>query len=289
MKPKVCILRTNGTNCDRETKFAFEQVGAEADILSLPTLIKGYDPATGLRPSLKEYHIAVIPGGFADGDYIASARRLAQEMKKHLEDEIEEFVTDGKLVLGICNGFQALVKYGLLPRTQGTQQTVTLTYNDNATFQARWVNLKAAPNNCIWTQGIDRISLPVAHGEGRLYAPEATMDELVDEDLVVFQYVDLNGNPTMTHPENPNGAMHSAAALCDPSGKIFGLMPHPERFNTPGNHPYAQLHSVLDRLYVDKNDPVVCARRDIAGETPTTGRGLEIIANGVNYAREHLI
>jgi len=263
---KVCVLRTDGTNCDRETRHAFNLVGAEADIVHIKTLVKGYDPALERKIRLEDYDILAIPGGFSHGDYIAAGKILARDLQHFLGKELERFIADGKPVIGICNGFQVLVKYGLLPRLDNrTEQTATLTYNENRKFECRWVRLVNPRNKrCIWTRGIDSIDLPVAHGEGRFVASLDLVDRLFDEGMVVFRYADSDGNPTMDFPDNPNGSMRAIAGICDSSGLIFGLMPHPERYSTPYNHPLATLQK-------------------LRGELPNEGLGLQIFRNGVRY------
>ncbi|MBM3233958.1 phosphoribosylformylglycinamidine synthase I [Candidatus Pacearchaeota archaeon] len=269
-KVKVCVSRTDGTNCDNETKHAFQLVGADAEIVHIKSLIKGYDPVLAKKVSLLDYDIWAIPGGFSHGDYIASGRVHAEDLKHFLGEQVNKFVASGKPIIGICNGFQVLVKYGLLPRfdtIEPPKQTTTLTYNDSGKFECRWVHLakpKQDGEKCIWTKGIERIDLPVAHGEGKFVAPDDLCKKLFLESQVVFQYVDNDGNPTQNHPENPNGSMYAIAGICDSSGLIFGLMPHPERYNHPLNHPLAQLQKAR-------------------GELPERGLGLKIFENGVKY------
>lgn len=209
-------------------------------------------------------------------------------MKQYLGDEIQDFVEKGKPIIGICNGFQVLVKSGFLPG-ESQEQTATLTYNDSQRFECRWVKLKSADNDCIWTQGIDAIDLPVAHGEGKFLAPDKTIKQLFEQGMVVFQYVDEFGKPTMDFPENPNGSLDAIAGICDPTGRIFGLMPHPERYNHPHNHHLAPLQRILARDYVDLTDPNNAQRLVIAGDLPEEGQGLKIFRNGVNYAIENLL
>ena len=271
MKPKVCVLRTDGTNCDKETKYAFEQVGAEAEIVHLKTLIEKHNPATNQKHSLNDYHILALAGGFSHGDYISAGKILALDLKNNLGKEVKQFVMRGKPILGICNGFQVLVKYGLLPQLDGeVKQTTTLTYNDSGNFECRWVKLKKYSDKCIWTQGIDDIDLPIAHGEGKFVADSGLVDRLFEDQLVVFQYTDGEREPVSEFPENPNGSMGSIAGICDPSGLIFGLMPHPERYNDPMNHPLA--HS-----------------QRVQGTLPAEGAGLQIFRNGVEYVVEKLL
>jgi phosphoribosylformylglycinamidine synthase len=288
LKPKICILRTDGTNCDRETAFAFNQVGGDAEIVHINSLKRKYDPVQQKKISLDDYHILAIPGGFSHGDYIAAGKVLAQDMKQYLGDEIQTFVEKGKPIIGICNGFQVLVKSRFLPG-ESQEQTTTLTYNDSQRFECRWVKLKSADNNCIWTQGIDAIDLPVAHGEGKFLASEDVIKQLFEKKMVVFQYVNEYGKPTMEFHQNPNGSLEAVAGICDPTGRIFGLMPHPERYNHPHNHHLASLQRILARDYVNLSAPSVVQRLMAAGEYPTEGHGLKIFRNGVNYAIDNLL
>lgn len=176
-KPKVVVLRTAGTNCDRETVFAFEFAGADVDLIHINEFIRG-------KKSLQPYKILAIPGGFSYGDDIAAGKVLANELKYKLRDKVEKFVKNGKLVIGICNGLQVLVKTGLLPHS-------TLTFNDSGKFEDRWVYLKNVNRgNCIFTRGIDIIYLPVAHAEGKFTTDKNTLKELKERDEVVFKYID---------------------------------------------------------------------------------------------------
>lgn len=269
-KVKSCVLITDGTNCDRETKYAFEIAGAEAEIVHIKSLIKKYDSATKEKKCLDNYDILAIPGGFSYGDKIAAGKILASDLEHFLSDEIEKFVEKRKPIIGICNGFQVLVKYGLLPYfDKEIKQTATLTYNDRQKFECRWIKLiKPTTNNekCIWTKGIGSIDLPVAHGEGKFVADTELIERLFQENQVVFQYADEERKATMNYPENPNGSIKSIAGICDPSGLIFGLMPHPERYNSPENHP----------LFTSQKKQ---------GALPHEGLGLQIFRNAVGYVK----
>ena len=268
-QPKVIVLRTAGTNCDRETAFAFEKAGAEAELVHINELTG----SSLLAKDLSAYRIMAIPGGFTYGDDIASGKILANELKFKLEEKLQQFIRDGKLIIGICNGFQVLVKAGLLPNLSGGFQAIeaTLTLNDSDKFEDRWVHLKRSKvktNNsrCIWTRGIDDIiRLPVAHGEGKFIPKDAkVLKRLKDEGLVVFEYVDGNGKRA-GYPHCPNGSVENIAGICDPSGRIFGLMPHPERHISRYQHP--------------------CWTRERKKET---GDGLAIFNNGVEFAKKYL-
>ncbi|MBI4712633.1 MAG: phosphoribosylformylglycinamidine synthase I [Planctomycetes bacterium] len=243
---KVFIIRAAGTNCELETAAAFQKAGAQTDIFHINQWMNN-------KQLIHQYQIFAIPGGFSYGDDIGSGVVLANEMRANLMDEINRFVQDGKLIIGICNGFQVLVKAGLLPGINpGVTSDATLTNNDSAKYDDRWVHLKKYSNKCVFTSHLSRISaglsadlphetiyLPVAHGEGKFITKDkAILNTLVANDQVVFRYSDSKGNPTMRYPENPNGSPDGIAGICDPTGRIFGLMPHPERFQDVTNHPH---------------------------------------------------
>ena len=262
-KPNVLILRTAGTNCDAETDSAFQLAGAETALVHIQQLISR-------KISLSDYQILAIPGGFSYGDDIAAGILLATEMKHKLTDALNQFIDDGKLILGICNGFQVLVRAGLLPavpRLDGTEmaQRATLAMNTSAKFECRWVHLETQQSPCIFTKDMKaRLYLPVAHAEGRFTAPPEVLEQIVTNNQIVFRYA--NGLPPASasteYPHNPNGSDANIAGICDPTGRIFGLMPHPERFLTKWNHP----------RWTRENLPLV-------------GDGLAIFKNAVNYAK----
>lgn len=217
-KPKVLVLRAAGTNCDVETAFAFELAGAESRLVHVKRLIEG-------SVRLLDFDMLAIPGGFSYGDDISAGKVLAVELAKRLGDELREFVARSRPVLGICNGFQVLVKTGLLGGGKAT-----LASNDSQKFEDRWVFLAPARTNCIWTQGLDSmITLPVAHAEGKFVCEER-------EFAVAFRYVERDGSPA-GYPANPNGSADGIAGASDPAGLILGLMPHPERHIFPYQHP----------------------------------------------------
>jgi phosphoribosylformylglycinamidine synthase len=232
MKPKAIILRTAGTNCDYETQAAFELAGADAERVHINRLIGG-------ETDLADYQILAIPGGFSYGDDIASGKILANELKYRLGDALKTFALAGNPIIGICNGFQVLVKMGLLPDPAGFTQTTTLTFNDSDRFECRWVYLgREQRAACLWTGGMpDMIPLPVAHGEGKFIAIDAkTLQALEKNHQVVFRYVAKDGAKPV-YPFNPNGAHNNIAGICNKKGNIFGLMPHPERFVFRLQHP----------------------------------------------------
>jgi phosphoribosylformylglycinamidine synthase len=257
MKPKTLILRTAGTNCDYETEYAFQIAGAETALVHVNQLISG-------KARLMDYQILAIPGGFSYGDDVAAGVLLANELKHKLADELIAFVEAGRLIIGVCNGFQVLVRAGLLPRLNAqTRQQATLAMNASAKFECRWVRLQTQESRCVFTQGLKpSIYLPVAHAEGRFTAPPSALDEIEANGQVVFRYGSANGGEP-AYPDNPNGSDRRIAGVCDPTGRIFGVMPHPERFLTKFNHPR-------------------WTREDL----PDEGDGLAIFRNGVNYARQ---
>ncbi len=235
MKPRVIALRAAGTNCDRETAFAFEQVGAKADIVHINRLKDD-------GKILNNYHILVIPGGFTYGDDIASGKILANELKFTLAKEMRKFLSQKKLILGICNGFQVLVKAGLLPDIGKDQKEfeATLNLNDSARFEARWVYLlKNEESKCAWTKHVKYMSyLPVAHAEGKFVPRDnRVLDYLRKNNQIVFKYIDDKGAPNK-YPWNPNGSVDDIAGICDTTGRILGMMPHPERYITNTQHPH---------------------------------------------------
>lgn len=233
MVVRACVLTGFGINCDYETAHAFRMVGAEAARVHVNDLVEG-------RDSLENYQILAFPGGFAFGDDIASGKVLATKCAHVLGEQLGAFIAAGKLVIGICNGFQVLVKMGLLPKVApGNAQEATLTFNDSGRFEDRWVNLRvnqASP--CAWTRGIEQLYLPVRHGEGKfLPADESVRRALTQNEQIVVRYATPAGEPTMDYPLNPNGSVDAIAGVCDPTGRIFGLMPHPEGHIFPTQHP----------------------------------------------------
>lgn len=235
MKPKTLILRAAGTNCDAETVYAFELAGAEAQRVHVNQLLK----APGL---IDEFQMLAIPGGFSYGDDIAAGKILANQIVHHLGDAITRFVESDKPVIGICNGFQVLVKTNLLPGFIGgmSGQTSTLAHNDCGRFIDRWVRLTPRGSKCIWTRGLNQlIELPIAHGEGKFIpASEGVRKALWDNGQVALTYAREDGSPARgIFPDNPNGSTDDIAGVCDSTGLVFGLMPHPERYVDPLQHP----------------------------------------------------
>lgn len=217
--PRVCVLKTDGINCDRETAYAFHLAGGLPSIVHINELREG-------SHSLGSFQILALPGGFSYGDDVASGKVLAVELNHFFHDAIQAFVTSGNLVIGICNGFQVLVRMGLLPSGQLGPMQATLLHNDCAHFICKWVPLKVEKSVCVFTRGVGPdIQLQIAHGEGKFYAPEAMLDQL-----------EANGQVALRYAANPNGSLRDIAGVTDSTGRVFGLMPHPER-NTLPHHP----------------------------------------------------
>ncbi|MEW6026459.1 MAG: phosphoribosylformylglycinamidine synthase I [Planctomycetota bacterium] len=233
----VFILRAPGTNCDIETGVAFQKAGAQTAAFHINEWIAN----PGL---IHQYQILALPGGFSYGDDLGSGTVLGNEITQRLIGEISRFIKDGKLAIGICNGFQVLVKTGFLPGLSGDTQKpmreAALFTNDSARYEDRWVYLRRFSQKCVFTKDMpeETIYLPVAHGEGKFMAKDKeTLDKIIADDQVVFRYCDEAGRPTHRYPLNPNGAMDNIAAICDTTGRILGMMPHPERFMDITNHP----------------------------------------------------
>lgn len=235
-KPKALVIRTAGTNCDQETSFALEYAGATTQLSHINHLAKEEDPFAGID-------ILAIPGGFTYGDDVASGKVLAVEMTHVIGEKIKAFVDKGGLVIGICNGFQVLVKTGLLPDalfSSAEERKATLTFNDSHKFECRWSRLKAAENTvCVFAEQGEEMDIPVAHGEGKFVcrSPEV-LKELQDNGQIVYRYISRDGG-VPEYPEDPNGSDDHIAGICDKTGRVFGLMPHPERHIFAYQHPRA--------------------------------------------------
>jgi phosphoribosylformylglycinamidine synthase I len=260
MKPVAMILRSAGTNCDGETAHAFELAGASTRFVHVNELI-------GRKKLLDDVQILAFPGGFSYGDDIAAGRILANQIANHLRNALADFVAAGKPVIGICNGFQVLVKTDLLPGAIGGRlgQTCTLTHNDSGRFIDRWVHLAPRGNKCIWTTGLSHLELPIAHGEGKFVcADENVRKALWDNEQVALVYANPDGSAASGPPDNPNGSTDAIAGVCDVSGLVFGLMPHPERHVDPTQH-YAWT----------RKSPL-----------PAEGAGLAVFRNAVKHVTE---
>ena len=232
MKPEVCILRTDGTNCDQELFYAFEKYGGNPVFVHINEL-------RNKSKKLKDFQILALPGGFTYGDDVASGKILAVELVSFLKDQLKDYIKKRGLILGICNGFQTLIRTGLLPFRRIGQMDATLAQNESGHFECRWVNLKVQKSRCQFLNEFDGNirQFAVNHGEGKLIAEKKAMEKIENENLVVFRYVDRNGKVTQKYPNNPNGSTNAIAGMSDPSGRILGLMPHPEKFVEVTQHP----------------------------------------------------
>lgn len=228
--PRALILRAPGANCDVETQFAFEQAGAVAERVHVNRLRE--------QPSLMHrYQILAVPGGFTYGDDVAAGKILANQLSHFLGDTLRKFRAADKLILGICNGFQALLKAGLLFPPDEDGPVATLAHNELGRFEDRWIYLQAKPGRCPFLQGYERMHLPVAHGEGRFVCREPwILKGLEQAGQIVLRYVDAAGKAA-PYPVNPNGSQGDVAGICDTTGRVLGLMPHPERHVLPTQHP----------------------------------------------------
>ncbi len=226
VQPKVLLLTGYGINCEEETAYAFQACGAQTKIVHVNDLIAA-------PQQLSEYQIFVVPGGFSYGDDMGSGNALANKMRHTLWPELMAFVAADHLVLGICNGFQVLVNLGLLPGGADNSfgdRRVALIANSTARYECRWVNLVAGDTESVFLQGVSSLRLPVAHGEGRFFAQPETLLELQERRQIAMRYADSNQQAAQgVFPANPNGSLDDVAALGAAQGRIFGLMPHPER------------------------------------------------------------
>jgi phosphoribosylformylglycinamidine synthase I len=254
-RPRVCVITGYGINADEELALAFELAGADArrvhitDLIAQPGLLAGF-------------RILAFPGGFSFGDHLGSGKVFATLFRRNLGPALAGFVASGRLVVGICNGFQVLVKMGVLPNISGTtSQEVSLIHNDSGKYEDRWVRVSFEQGSrSVWTTGLQEMDLPVRHGEGRFVTSSpGLLSELSARGLVALRYASAAGGEP-AYPEDPNGSEGHIAGICDPTGRVFGLMPHPEAFIHPYNHPEWTARSL------------------------TEGEGLRIFANGVRAA-----
>lgn len=234
MKPKVAVIKTDGINCDEELAFAFELSGGAAKIVHINDL-------RAKKENLRNYQILAVPGGFSYGDDIVSGKILAIELTSFLSDELKKFTQRGNtLTIGICNGFQVLIRTGLLPFGNVGEMDATLVNNDSGHFECRWVRLKIDENtSCVFLKNLrgTYVSYQVAHGEGKFFADQEILSGIEKENLVGVRYIDANNLPTQRYPHNPNGSLNAIAGVTDRTGRVFGLMPHPERFVRREHHP----------------------------------------------------
>ena len=229
--PRALVLRAAGINCDQESKSACEKAGFRADVVHVNRILEN-------KGLLKDFHFLIVPGGFSFGDDLGAGKVLGNELKAKLMPELREFVRDGKLVMGICNGFQILVKAGILPDPMdGSSSRLTLANNDSGKFEDRWIRLKVSSTKSEFLKVEEVIDLPIAHGEGKFLPSDAqSLARWEQGGQLVLKYVDLEGREA-GYPWNPNGSAAGVAGICDPTGRVLGLMPHPERFQDAVNHP----------------------------------------------------
>ncbi|MBP7228585.1 MAG: phosphoribosylformylglycinamidine synthase I [Longilinea sp.] len=258
MKPKALILKANGTNRDEDAAAALRLAGAEPDIVPLNLLRNG-------ERHFEAYQLLIIPGGFSYADALGAGKLLALDLNNYFADQVNEFVMRGLPVLGICNGFQALVKSGILPGVPAPNAIpATLTFNQSGHFECRWVTLRPISQRCLWTRGLnDQITCPVAHGEGNFVVSDPLHALALEQaDQIALRYTLADGTPANgQYPENPNGSILDIAGICNPAGNVLGLMPHPEDHILPHQHPH-------------------WTRRT------NKGLGLSLFQNGVQYATE---
>ena len=279
--PKVAVLFGFGINCDHETAAVFDLVGGNAERVHVNHFISG-------QRTLEEFQILAVPGGFSFGDHLGSGRLMGNRMRFALRDQLHAFVAAGKPIIGICNGFQVLVKTGLLPGPNGPlpdfEQRASLTLNDSGRYEDRWVTLEFDPESpCIWTKGMTRMDCPVRHGEGKFVMPStADFDALDADHQLTVRYVDPTTTPgegitdaPLPFPLSPNGSMRNIAGVCDSTGLVFGLMPHPEAVYAKWLHP--------DHT---RNTAPGPQHSDTLGEWE--GEGLQMFRNAVEYAKANL-
>jgi phosphoribosylformylglycinamidine synthase subunit PurQ / glutaminase len=224
-KPRALILTGYGINCEEETAFAFNKAGAVSNICHINQIIKSSDILTN-------YQIFAFPGGFAYGDDTGAGKAMANKIRNNLSDEFRAFIERDTLTLGICNGFQVIANLGILPAIDGAigKAEISLEYNKTFRYECRWVDLNIADSPSIFTKGIKKMHVPVAHGEGNFFAQKDTLSKIEKHGLVVMRYAKQDGSPADGEfPYNPNGSMNDIAAICDKTGRILGMMPHPER------------------------------------------------------------
>jgi phosphoribosylformylglycinamidine synthase len=274
---RALVITGYGLNCDYETDYALKTAGAESRRVHINELIRSGQTPPEAR--LKDYHVLVFGGGFSWADDHGAGVLLASKLKSHLGDDVTRFIDDGKLIIGICNGFQALVNWGLLPVFDQNyeEQRAAITYNDSGNFIDTWVNLRVNRESpCVFTKGLSSLELPVRHGEGKFYAAEKDVQALSDGNQIVMQYADECGNKADGRwPLNPNGSLRDIAGICDPTGRVFGLMPHPEAFNHFTNHPNWTTRKEALRRQGRKLESL-------------KGEGLRVFRSGVEYVRRAL-
>ena len=265
MHPPVLIITGYGLNCEAESRFAWERAGAKPRLMHINDLIEKPD-------QLHNYGALMFIGGFSFGDHMTSGHVFAHRLRHHLKDELASFIDDGGLILGVCNGFQIMTKLGLVPALDDAYfvPSVSLLQNDGGAFQNFWVRLRFESGSpCVFTKGLDVMDLPIRHGEGKLHpANRETLRRIESMQLVPCRYVHpVTGEPTQDFPHNPNGSINAIAGLCDTTGRVFGLMPHPEAFLFPEQHP-------------------LWSFRPRNAAIPEHGDGLKLFVNAVRYLND---
>ena len=264
---RVLVITGLGLNCEVETEAAFRIAGARPERVHLLDLL---DRASG--KALADYPVVAFVGGFSFGDHMGAGFVFANKIRCHLYDDLLRFLERGGLAIGICNGFQTMVRLGMLPGFDGDYRTprAALAPNDRLGYRDAWVTLGFDPGSpCVWTRDLTRLDLPARHGEGKLLVAAEDMARLEDAGQVVLRYLGPDGTPTEAWPHNPNGSPRGIAGVCDPSGRLFGLMPHPDAFLYPYQHP-------------------AWPRRRQDRDAPTEGAGVAIFRNGVDWVASAL-
>lgn len=265
MQPKAIVITGYGINSEEETAKCFEMAGGSTKTVHINDLIAN-------PKMLADFQILAFPGGFSYGDDTGSGNAVANKIRNNIGDEVLKFAQEDKLIIGICNGFQMLTNLGLVPATglKYAERQAVLMHNTTARLQCRWVHLKTTSTKCIWTKNIEILHAPIAHGEGNFYTTPDILDEMKANDQIAFKYVKADGSPANNEfPYNPNGAMEDIAGICDPTGRVFGLMPHPERFNSFTNE---YDWPMKKELLIRSGKPL-----------PTKGAGVQIFENAINY------
>lgn len=264
MPPPILILTGYGLNCEAESAHAWRLAGAEPRTAHLHDILENPAP-------LRDAAGLMFIGGFSFGDHLGSGLVFANRLRTRLRDDLQAFLDRGRIVMGVCNGFQILTKLGLLPGLEGDYFTPTVSLQQNTCghFQNFWVRLAFDPASpCVFTRGLTQMDLPIRHGEGRIFpASRSVLNRIERKHLAPCCYADPDtGRPTQAFPHNPNGSVKAIAGLCDPTGRVFGLMPHPEAYLFPENHPRWDFQK-------------------IRGELPEHGAGLAFFSNAVDYLR----
>lgn len=284
IRPKILVITGYGINCEEETAKCFNWAGGNAEIVHINDLIT----TSSIIKKLNSYQIIAFPGGFAYGDDTGAGNALANKIRNNLQDDLIKFIQSDKLIIGICNGMQIMANLGLIPATDFKyndrqpglpDRQAALMRNLHVTLECRWIYIKNTSQKCVWTKNIDIMHLPIAHGEGNFYVDNATLKKMKNNDQIVFKFVNEDGSPANNKfPANPNGAMEDITGVCDPTGKIFALMPHPERFNSWMNEDGWELKKeklIREENFMPGKNPVF----------PQEGEGLKIFRNGIEYFR----